>query len=215
MTRLDLRAELKKTAVVPVVVMDEDAAAVPLAKCLLEAGIGMIEVTLRRPGAWKVIERLITEVPEIMTGAGSVTNAEQLQRLAKMGCHFAVSPGMTHKLIHAALDTGLPYLPGVATASEVLMAMEEGVDTLKFFPAAQAGGIQMLRALHAPLPDVMFCPTGGINIDNASEYISLPNVIAVGSSWIVPEAAIVAGEWSEIADRVARFRSIILEEASA
>src|SRR5262249_40931797 len=131
------------------------------------------------------------------------------------GCRFAVSPGLTPKLIRAARDVGMPYLPGAVTASEVLTAMEEGLDTLKFFPAAQAGGIPMLKALHAPLPNVMFSPTGGIDIDHASEYISLPNVIAVGSSWVVPEGAIAAGEWGEIADRVQRFRTTILEEAVA
>jgi 2-dehydro-3-deoxyphosphogluconate aldolase/(4S)-4-hydroxy-2-oxoglutarate aldolase len=215
MAGFDLRENLKATGVVPVVVIDDAAVAVPLARCLLDAGITMIEVTLRRPGAWQAIERIIAEVPEIITGAGSVTAPDQLQRLAKMGCRFAVSPGLTPKLIRAARDVGLPYLPGAVTASEVLTAMEEGLDTLKFFPAEQAGGIPMLKALRAPLPNVMFCPTGGIDLGNASEYISLPNVIAVGSSWVVPEGAIAAKEWGEIADRVGRFRATILEETVA
>ncbi|HVJ40097.1 MAG TPA: bifunctional 4-hydroxy-2-oxoglutarate aldolase/2-dehydro-3-deoxy-phosphogluconate aldolase [Dongiaceae bacterium] len=215
MASLDLRASLKTTGVVPVVVIDDEAVAVPLARCLLEAGVTMIEVTLRRPGAWKAMERIIAEVPDIITGAGSVTSAEQMQRLAKMGCRFAVSPGLTPKLIRAARDVGMPYLPGAVTASEVLMGMEEGLDTLKFFPAAQAGGISMLKALQSPLPHVMFCPTGGVDLGNASEYISLPNVIAVGSSWVVPEGAIAAGEWDEIANRVGRFRATIMEEAAA
>jgi len=215
MADLDLRGSLKATGVVPVVVIDDEAVAVPLARCLVDAGITMIEVTLRRPGAWKAMERIIAEVPEIITGAGSVTSPDQLQRLAKMGCRFAVSPGLTPRLIRAARDAGMPYLPGAVTASEVLMAMEEGLDTLKFFPAAQAGGIPMLKALRSPLPNVMFCPTGGIDLGNASEYISLPNVIAVGSSWVVPEAAVAAGEWGEIADRVQRFRATILEEVTA
>ncbi|HVI87978.1 MAG TPA: bifunctional 4-hydroxy-2-oxoglutarate aldolase/2-dehydro-3-deoxy-phosphogluconate aldolase [Dongiaceae bacterium] len=215
MAGFDLRANLKATGVVPVVVIDDAAVAVPLARCLLEAGVTMIEVTLRRPGAWQAMERIIAEVPEIITGAGSVTAPDQLQRLAKMGCRFAVSPGLTPKLIRAARDVGLPYLPGAVTASEVLTAMEEGLDTLKFFPAEQAGGIPMLKALRSPLPNVMFCPTGGVDLGNAAEYISLPNVIAVGSSWVVPEGAIAAAEWGEIADRVGRFRATILEEAVA
>ncbi|HWT98946.1 MAG TPA: bifunctional 4-hydroxy-2-oxoglutarate aldolase/2-dehydro-3-deoxy-phosphogluconate aldolase [Terriglobales bacterium] len=215
MAGFDLRANLKATGVVPVVVIDDATVAVPLARCLLEAGVTMIEVTLRRPGAWQAMERIIAEVPEIITGAGSVTTPDQMQRLAKMGCSFAVSPGLTPKLIRAARDAGLPYLPGAVTASEVLTGMEEGLDTLKFFPAEQAGGIPMLKALRSPLPNVMFCPTGGIDLGNAAEYISLPNVIAVGSSWVVPEGAIAAKEWGEIADRVSRFRATILEEAVA
>jgi 2-dehydro-3-deoxyphosphogluconate aldolase/(4S)-4-hydroxy-2-oxoglutarate aldolase len=215
MAGFDLRANLKATGVVPVVVIDDATVAVPLARCLLEAGVTMIEVTLRRPGAWQAMERIIAEVPEIITGAGSVTTPDQMQRLAKMGCRFAVSPGLTPKLIRAARDVGLPYLPGAVTASEVLTGMEEGLDTLKFFPAEQAGGIPMLKALRSPLPNVMFCPTGGIDLGNAAEYISLPNVIAVGSSWVVPEGAIAAKEWGEIADRVGRFRATILEEAVA
>lgn len=215
MADLDLRANLKATGLVPVVVIDDEKVAVPLARCLLQAGISMIEVTLRRPGAWKAIERIIAEVPDIITGAGSITTPDQLQRLAKMGCQFAVSPGLTANLIRAARDVGMPYLPGAVTASEVLTGMEEGLDTLKFFPAGQAGGIPMLKALGAPLPNVMFCPTGGIDLGNAAEYISLPNVIAVGSSWVVPEGAVAAGEWGEIADRVQRFRATILEEAAA
>ena len=215
MAAFDLRANLKATAVVPVVVIDDDSRAVDLARCLLAGGITMIEVTLRRPGAWKAMERILAEVPEIITGAGSVTSPEQLQRLAKMGCRFAVSPGMTPTLIRAARDAGIPYLPGAVTASEVLTAMEEGLDTLKFFPAEQAGGIPMLKALHAPLPNIMFCPTGGISLDNASEYASLPNVIAVGTSWIVPEAAVAAGGWEQISERIEKFRGIVLEESAA
>lgn len=215
MADFDLRASLKATAVVPVVVIDDEKVAASLAQCLLDVGIGMIEVTLRRPGAWKALERIIAEVPDIVAGAGSITTVEHLQRLAKMGCRFAVSPGMTPRLIRAARDLGLPYLPGAVTASEVLTAMEEGLDTLKFFPAEQAGGIPMLKALRGPLPNVMFCPTGGIDLGNAAEYVSLPNVIAVGSSWVVPEGAIAAGEWGEIADRVARFRGTILGEETA
>jgi 2-dehydro-3-deoxyphosphogluconate aldolase/(4S)-4-hydroxy-2-oxoglutarate aldolase len=212
MADLDLRATLKANGVVPVVVIDSDDVAVPLARCLLGAGINVIEVTLRRPGAWKAIERLVAEVPEIITGAGSISTVEQLQQLARIGGRFAVSPGLTPKLIRAARDLGMPYLPGAVTASEVLTGLEEGLDTLKFFPAQQAGGIPMLKALAAPLPGVMFCPTGGIDLGNASEYASLPNVIAVGSSWVVPEGAIAAGEWQLIADRIDQFRSMIRDE---
>ncbi|HEX9446624.1 MAG TPA: bifunctional 4-hydroxy-2-oxoglutarate aldolase/2-dehydro-3-deoxy-phosphogluconate aldolase [Dongiaceae bacterium] len=215
MADLDLRAILKANGVVPVVVIDSDETAVALARCLLDAGVNVIEVTLRRPGAWKAIERLVAEVPEIITGAGSISTIEQLQRLSKIGGRFAVSPGLTPNLIRAARDLGMPYLPGAVTASEVLTGMEEGLDTLKFFPAQQAGGIPMLKALSAPLPGVMFCPTGGVDLSNAAEYISLPNVIAVGTSWVVPEAAIAAGEWPEIAYRIDRFRSLIREESDA
>jgi 2-dehydro-3-deoxyphosphogluconate aldolase/(4S)-4-hydroxy-2-oxoglutarate aldolase len=215
MAELDLRAILKANGVVPVVVIDSDEVAVPLARCLLDAGVNVIEVTLRRPGAWKAIERLIAEVPEIITGAGSISTPEQLQRLAKIGGRFAVSPGLTANLIRAARDLGMPYLPGAVTASEVLTGLEEGLDTLKFFPAQQAGGIPMLKALAAPLPGVMFCPTGGIDLGNAAEYASLPNVIAVGSSWVVPEGAVAAGEWQIIADRIAQFRGLIREESDA
>ncbi len=215
MADLDLRAILKANGVVPVVVIDSDETAVALARCLLDAGVNVIEVTLRRPGAWKAIERLVAEVPEIITGAGSISTIEQLQRLSKIGGRFAVSPGLTPNLIRAARDLGMPYLPGAVTASEVLTGMEEGLDTLKFFPAQQAGGIPMLKALSAPLPGVMFCPTGGVDLSNAAEYISLPNVIAVGTSWVVPEAAIAAGEWPEIANRIDRFRSLIREESEA
>ncbi|MDY0883275.1 bifunctional 4-hydroxy-2-oxoglutarate aldolase/2-dehydro-3-deoxy-phosphogluconate aldolase [Dongia soli] len=212
MAEFDMRNTLRETGVVPVVVMDSEEPAVPLAKCLVAAGVKMIEVTLRRPAAWKVMERVIAEVPEIIVGAGSVTNTSQLERLAKMGVRFAVSPGLTVNLIRAARNLNVPYLPGAVTASEILTGLEEGLTTLKFFPAELSGGVAMLNALRGPLPDVMFCPTGGIDVDNAATYASCPNVIAVGSSWVVPEGAIMAGQWQEIADRVERFRAIMRQE---
>jgi 2-dehydro-3-deoxyphosphogluconate aldolase/(4S)-4-hydroxy-2-oxoglutarate aldolase len=214
MSSFDLRKTLRETGVVPVVVMDTPEMAVPLARCLLDAGITMIEVTLRRPAAWKIIEHLVAEVPEIITGAGSVSTVTQLERLADIGARFAVSPGLTPTLIRSASELGLPYLPGAVTASEVLTAMEEGLDTLKFFPAEQSGGVNLLKALRGPLPDIMFCPTGGVDLGNAAAYGSCPNVIAVGSSWVVPEGAIAAGQWQEITERVQRFRDVLRGEVA-
>jgi len=206
---------LKLQPVVPVLIVEDAKSAVLLARALVAGGLRAIEITMRTPAALDAVRAVAAEVEGAEVGAGTILNAAHWEAAVQAGSKFIVSPGTTQELLDAAADSPVPLLPGAATASEVMALREEGYQVLKFFPAEQAGGIPMLKALRSPLPNVMFCPTGGIDLGNAAEYISLPNVIAVGSSWVVPEGAIAAKEWGEIADRVGRFRATILEEAVA
>jgi len=184
--------------VVPVIVLNDRAHAVPLARALLAGGIRMLEVTLRTPAALACIEAIAREVPEAVVGAGTVRSAADAQAAAMAGARFAVSPGYTHGVGKACRDLGLPLLPGVATGSEIMAAQEDGYAALKFFPALQAGGLAMLRAWQGPFGDVKFCPTGGITASNAREFLALPNVVCVGGSWLTPAEAVVRGDWPAI-----------------
>jgi 2-dehydro-3-deoxyphosphogluconate aldolase / (4S)-4-hydroxy-2-oxoglutarate aldolase len=184
--------------VIPVIVLHEVAHAVPLARALVAGGIRMLEVTLRTPVALQCMERIARDVPEAVVGAGTVRSAADAQAAALAGARFAVSPGYTPAVGRACHDLKLPLLPGVATGSEVMMAQEDGHQALKFFPAMQAGGIAMLKALGGPFGDVRFCPTGGITPQNAREFLALPNVACVGGSWLVPAESMAAGDWSRI-----------------
>jgi 2-dehydro-3-deoxyphosphogluconate aldolase/(4S)-4-hydroxy-2-oxoglutarate aldolase len=159
-----------------------------------------LEVTLRTPVALECIERIAKEVPEAVVGAGTVRTPAEAQAAARAGARFAVSPGFTNAVGQACRDNGLPLLPGVATGSEIMMASEAGYAHLKFFPAMQAGGPAMLKAWSGPFFDVKFCPTGGVSVANAKEFLSLPNVICVGGSWLVPGDALVAGDWARISE---------------
>lgn len=183
--------------VIPVLVVKEVAHAKPLAEALVRGGLTVLEVTLRTPVALEVI-RAMSEVPGAQVGAGTVLTAEDVRAVKKAGAQFAVAPGATASLIKAAQDADLPLLPGAATASEVMHLMEQGFDMLKFFPAEAAGGASMLKALHGPLSGVCFCPTGGVNVQNAPQYLSLPNVVCVGGSWVTPEHLVAAGDWQAI-----------------
>ncbi|POM22913.1 KHG/KDPG aldolase [Actinomadura rubteroloni] len=184
--------------VVPVVVLDDAGAAVPLARALVAGGLPVIELTLRTPAALPAIERVAAEVPDAVVGAGTVVRRADAERAAKAGARFLVSPGCTPALRAAMADTGVPFLPGVATASEALALLEEGVTALKFFPAEAAGGVPYLKALGGPLPQARFCPTGGVTLANAPGYLGLPNVGCVGGTWLTPRDAIAAGDWTRI-----------------
>ncbi|MGQ4268360.1 bifunctional 4-hydroxy-2-oxoglutarate aldolase/2-dehydro-3-deoxy-phosphogluconate aldolase [Nocardiopsis changdeensis] len=184
--------------VMPVVVLHDAEAAVPLARALVAGGLPGIEVTLRTPAALGAIERIAAEVPEAVVGAGTVTTPELAGAAAEAGARFLVSPGATDTLAVAMADTGLPFLPGVSTVSEALTMLERGVSELKFFPAEAAGGAAFLKSLSGPLPGVRFCPTGGITPASAPDYLALPNVGCVGGSWLTPADAVAAGDWDRI-----------------
>jgi 2-dehydro-3-deoxyphosphogluconate aldolase/(4S)-4-hydroxy-2-oxoglutarate aldolase len=183
---MDASKLLSKSRIVPVLVINELAVAVDLAVTLRDAGIDTIEVTLRSPDALAAIELIATKVPDIIVGAGSVRQAKQFAEIARHGAGFAVSPGASDKLIEAAKNTNMPFVPGAATASEMILLMEQGYHLQKFFPAELSGGIAKLKALSAPLPEVRFFPTGGINANLASDYLSLSCVSCIGGSWFVP-----------------------------
>ena len=201
---------MQDSPVIPVIVVDEVADAVPMAKALLEGGIRMLEVTLRTPKALSVIEAISKEVSGVVVGVGTVRNAEQAESAKRAGARFAVSPGITAEVARACRDLGLALLPGVATASEVMLALEEGYSELKFFPAVQAGGIKMLQAFAGPFTDVKFCPTGGINLVNAREFLSLKNVVCVGGSWLVPQKAIEDKDWKQITTLAREARTLAI-----
>jgi 2-dehydro-3-deoxyphosphogluconate aldolase / (4S)-4-hydroxy-2-oxoglutarate aldolase len=186
--------------VMPVVVLDSLEHAVPVARALVAGGLPAIELTLRTPVALDAIRAIASEVPEILVGAGTITTPAHAKEALEAGAQFLVSPGTTRSLLHAMQDTGLPFLPGTATVSEVLSALEAGCTEMKFFPAAASGGTAYLKAIASPVPAARFCPTGGITLDSAPSYLALPNVGCVGGSWITPADALAAGDW----DRVAR-----------
>jgi len=189
---------LDRAPVVPVVVLDDAADAVPLARALAAGGLPIVEVTLRTPAALEAITRIAAEVPEALVGAGTVTTAAQAGAAAAAGAGFLVSPGATPRLLEAMAGCGLPFLPGVATASEAMAVLEYGVAAMKFFPAEAAGGTAYLRSLAGPLPGVRFCATGGIDARNAGDYLALSNVACVGGSWVTPADAVRSGDWARI-----------------
>ncbi len=189
---------MRDAPVIPVIVLHDVTHAVPLARALVAGGIRMLEVTLRTPQGLASIEAIAREVPEAVAGAGTVRTAAEAAAVARAGARFAVSPGYTRAVGQACKDAGLPLLPGVATGSEIMMAQEDGLTELKFFPALQAGGPAMLKAWHGPFGDITFCPTGGISTANAAEFLGLPNVACVGGSWLTPADAIAAGDWARI-----------------
>lgn len=195
MNALDL---LKTGPVMPVIVIDEVAQAVPLARALVAGGVRVLEVTLRTPAAVESIRAIAAEVPEAIVGAGTILNARDLQQARAAGARFGVSPGATPELLDAARIENWPFLPGVATASEAMTALDAGYPVLKFFPAQQAGGSALLKALHGPLPQLRFCPTGGITLATAPEFLVLPNVACVGGSWLTPAKLVHAQDWDGI-----------------
>ena len=191
---------MRDAPVIPVIVLNKVEHAVPMAEALVAGGIRVLEVTLRTPQGLACIEAIAKAVPQAIVGAGTVRSAADAAAAAQAGARFAVSPGYTSKLGQACRDLGLPLLPGVATSSEIMAAMEDGRSELKFFPAVQSGGIQMLKAWQGPFGDVRFCPTGGISPANAAEFLALSNVVCVGGSWLVPSSAVEAGNWSQITE---------------
>ena len=186
------------SAVMPVIAIDELAHAVPLARALVAGGIRVLEVTLRTPHGLAAISAIIAAVPDAIVGVGTLTRPEEFAAARDAGAVFGVSPGLTPELIEAARTSGLPLLPGVMTPSEVMAARAAGFRQLKLFPAVPAGGIGMLNAIAGPLPDVMFCPTGGIKETTAPGFLACVNVACVGGSWLTPKDAIKAGDWAQI-----------------
>ncbi|MFC0431634.1 bifunctional 4-hydroxy-2-oxoglutarate aldolase/2-dehydro-3-deoxy-phosphogluconate aldolase [Kutzneria buriramensis] len=189
---------LELSPVMPVVVLDDVAQAVPVAEALLRGGIRVIEVTLRTPAALASIERIAAAVPDLVVGAGTVTAPEHAKQALDAGSRFIVTPGSTDAVLDAVAATGLPFLPGVSTVSEAMWAAERGCTVLKFFPAEAAGGAAYLKSVHGPLPGLRFCPTGGITVESAPKYLALPNVGCVGGSWLTPKDVLAAGDWQRI-----------------
>ncbi len=189
---------LNAVAVVPVLTIEDRATAVPLAKALVAGGLTALEVTLRTKAGADCIRAIAAEVEDANVGAGTVLDRRQLDEAVTSGAKFLVSPGATPGLVAAARDCPVPFLPGVATAGEAMTLAEAGFTFLKFFPAEPAGGIPYLKALSAPLPNLRFCPTGGIGAGNAPDYLALANVICVGGSWVAPQDAIAAKDWARI-----------------
>ncbi|MFI8104829.1 bifunctional 4-hydroxy-2-oxoglutarate aldolase/2-dehydro-3-deoxy-phosphogluconate aldolase [Streptomyces sp. NPDC086023] len=191
---------LDHAPVLPVVVLEDRTAAVPLARALVAGGLPAIEVALRTPAALDAIRAVAAEVPEAVVGAGTVVGARHAERAVAAGARFLVSPGCSAGLLAAMRGTGVPYLPGAATASEVLGLLEQGVTDLKFFPAEAAGGTRYLRSLAGPLPAARFCPTGGITAATAPEYLALPNVACVGGTWLLPDGVLAARDWDRVTE---------------
>jgi 2-dehydro-3-deoxyphosphogluconate aldolase/(4S)-4-hydroxy-2-oxoglutarate aldolase len=189
---------LRGQPVIPVILIQNLADAVPLARALAKGGLPAIEITLRTAAALDAIRAVANEVPEAIVGAGTILNARQYDEAVNAGSRFIVSPGATPQLIAAARDSKVPLLPGAITPGEIMSLREEGYTMLKFFPAEQAGGAAFLKSLSSPLAGTLFCPTGGVSIANAKTYLNLPNVVCVGGSWVAPEDLVKAGKWDEI-----------------
>jgi 2-dehydro-3-deoxyphosphogluconate aldolase/(4S)-4-hydroxy-2-oxoglutarate aldolase len=195
MTLLEI---MRASPVIPVIAIDDIKHAVPLAKALVAGGIRVLEVTLRTAYGLPAIRAIAEQVPDAIVGVGTLTQGEEFAAAREAGAVFGVSPGLTPSLIDAARKSGLPLLPGVMTPSEVMTAREAGYRQLKLFPAVPAGGVGMLNAIAGPLPDVMFCPTGGVSQENAAQFLACKNVACVGGSWLTPQDAMQAGDWARI-----------------
>jgi len=196
----DLSSVLGLAPVIPVVVLEDESTAVPMARALVAGGLPVIEVTLRTPAGLSAIKRISQEVPDAVVGAGTVLTSSDVSAAVDAGSQFLVSPGCTPNLLEAMLASGVPVLPAAATASEVITLLERGLTYAKFFPAKPAGGIPYLKALAGPLPMVTFCPTGGIDLASAPDFLALPNVACVGGSWLTPADAVAAGDWQRVED---------------
>jgi 2-dehydro-3-deoxyphosphogluconate aldolase/(4S)-4-hydroxy-2-oxoglutarate aldolase len=189
---------LRLQPVVPVLIVEDAKSAVPLARALVAGGLKAIEITMRTAAALDAVRAVAEEVEGAEVGAGTILNVAQWEAAVAAGSRFIVSPGTTQELLDVARGSDIPLLPGAATASEVMALREEGYKVLKFFPAEQAGGAAYLKALSSPLAGTLFCPTGGISLKNANDYLSLPNVVCVGGSWVAPKELVAAGEWAGI-----------------
>ena len=196
---MDATEQLSGFRVVPVVVIDDAELAVPLAQTLLDAGLAVIEITLRTEQAMTAIRHVTEDVPAMLTGAGSIRNVDQLDNVFNAGAKFAVSPGSTVALTDAAIANNYPFVPGATTPSEMLTLVERGYRLQKFFPAEASGGIRLLKSVATPIPEAKFMPTGGITAELAKDYLALPNVAGVGGSWIVPAKLLQARDFDSIA----------------
>ncbi len=192
---------MNTSPVIPVMVINKLEHAVPLANALVEGGLKVLEITLRTPVALDAIRQIKSEVSDAIVGAGTIINIDTLNQAVDAGSEFLVSPGVTNSLINHAINTGVPILPGVATPSEAMKLMEKGLTAMKFFPAEAAGGVPMLKSIGGPLPQITFCPTGGVNPENAKQYLALKNVACVGGSWMAPADLVDAENWDEIRRR--------------
>ncbi|MBE1162458.1 bifunctional 4-hydroxy-2-oxoglutarate aldolase/2-dehydro-3-deoxy-phosphogluconate aldolase [Dyella acidiphila] len=203
-----VEATMRLAAVIPVVIIDDAKHAVPMARALVAGGIPAIEVTLRTPAALDAIRAIAAEVEGAVVGVGTVLTAKDLHAAEQAGARFAVSPGTSPKLLDAAEDSALPLLPGIATASEAMNLLERGYRHLKFFPAVPAGGAKLLGAWASPLPQIRFCPTGGISLQNAADFLGLSNVLCVGGSWLTPADRLQRGDWAGI-EQLAREAALL------
>jgi 2-dehydro-3-deoxyphosphogluconate aldolase/(4S)-4-hydroxy-2-oxoglutarate aldolase len=195
-----VEAVMRAAPVIPVLVIDNVEDAVPMAQALVDGGLPAIEITLRTDTALEAIRRVAAEVEGAIPGAGTVLTPAQAEQCADAGCKFLVSPGASPKLLDAVAGSDVPLLPGVITGSEAMTLGERGYKCLKFFPAGPAGGTNYLKALSGPLPDFLFCPTGGVSIDNAPDYLALKNVACVGGSWVAPKKLIDAKDWAGVTE---------------
>mgnify|MGYP000046306098 CR=1 FL=1 len=193
-----MRDLLAGNSVIPVIVIDHVDDAVPLAKALIAGGLNVLEVTLRTAAAEEGIRQIVKQVPGAIVGTGTVCTPDQIKLSEDLGCQFMVSPGATDKLLAAAQESSISLLPGISSASEMMRCMEFGHQDFKFFPAEAAGGAAMIKALSGPFSDARICPTGGIGLHNVMEYLSLPNVLCVGGSWVCPAQLVKAQRWDEI-----------------
>ncbi|HEU4668592.1 MAG TPA: bifunctional 4-hydroxy-2-oxoglutarate aldolase/2-dehydro-3-deoxy-phosphogluconate aldolase [Arthrobacter sp.] len=194
----DATSVLHISPVIPVVTIADPQHAVPVARALADGGVRIIELTLRTGSALESMKRIAAEVPDILLGAGTILNPGQADAAVAAGAQFLVSPGVTPSLLDHMLQLDVPVLPGVATVGEVMAVLERGLGAMKFFPAGPAGGPTYLAAIGAPIPEVQFCPTGGVSLESAPEYLALPNVTCVGGSWLTPRAAVEGEDWAEI-----------------
>jgi 2-dehydro-3-deoxyphosphogluconate aldolase/(4S)-4-hydroxy-2-oxoglutarate aldolase len=195
------RQRLARVRVLPVITVEDAEQGVALVRALAAGGLDVVEITLRTPAALEAIHAVGEAVPAVMVGAGTVLGPESLFAAEQAGAQFAVSPGLTPRLAGAAQAARIPLMPGVATATEAMVAADAGLTLLKLFPAAAIGGIALLRSLFAPLPELSFCPTGGVDAASYQDYLGLPNVLCVGGSWMIPKAALAAGDWADITRR--------------
>lgn len=195
---MNAREMLALGPVMPVLVIEDGAQAVPLARALFEGGVRVLEVTLRSTAALAAIRAIAAEVPGVVVGAGTLRSAADIAAARAAGAQFGVSPGATSELLRAGRIDGWPFLPGVMTPSEIIAAHDAGYDTLKFFPAESAGGWRTVKAYYGPFPDLRFCPTGGIDEKAAPAYLALPNVNCVGGSWLTPSSLTATGDWDAV-----------------
>jgi len=195
---MHMRDIMELAPVIPVISIEDPDTAVPLARALVAGGLPVLEITLRTPRAFEAIARIVAEVPEAVVGVGTIQRPDDLHRSAALGVRFAVSPGLTRELVETARTLGLPFLPGVMTPSDILLARELGLHELKLFPAELAGGLDMLKALAGPFPDIRFCPTGGIRPDTLADFLARDNVLCVGGTWLAPRGAVETGDWAQV-----------------
>ena len=205
---MDIRQIVAKSPVLPVIVIDDVERGVALARALVDGGIRTLEVTLRTAAALDAIRAICAEVPNAIVGVGTITRPAEIAAAIDAGAVFGVSPGTTPDLLDAIRDSGMPFLPGVMTPSDVIAVRNAGFATMKLFPAQPAGGVEMLKALAGPFPDLRFCPTGGVGAANAAEFLALKNVVCVGGSWLAPASLVAASDWDGVR-RLARQASVL------